>query len=270
MSAAVSSIEAEQGLLGAVIINSDALARVKSIVAADDFAEPVHRELFARFIEARDSGQSISIKLVSSALGNFGSQDLCGMTVSAYAARLAAEATTVINAPDYARTVRDLADRRRMLTTAETIQNLVAADAPTVETATDAIELLDGIVSSRTDTSARAVMLGDAAVSSIERMQQAMENPGQLTGLATGLHSLDDRTGGLQRGEFIVLAGRPGMGKSALAVTIARLMAGAGFNVLLNSLEMTKEAVADRALGSKLNQTVEVKSQIRFKLCREA
>jgi len=88
--------------------------------------------------------------------------------------------------------------------------------------------------------------------------------------LATGLHSLDDRTGGLQRGEFIVLAGRPGMGKSALAVTIARLMAGAGFNVLLNSLEMTKEAVADRALGSKLNQTVEVKPQIRFKLCRGA
>jgi replicative DNA helicase len=249
MSAPLTSIEAEQGLLGAVLVNSDALARVESIVTADDFAEPVHRDMFARFIEARDRGQSINIKLVSSTLGNFGSQDLFGMTVSQYVARLAAEATTVINAPDYASTVRELADRRRILSTAETIQSLVAADAPTVQTATDAIELLDGIVSSRTDTSARSVMLGDAAVSSIERMQQAMANPGQLTGLATGLHSLDDRTGGLQRGEFIILAGRPGMGKSALAVAIARLMAGAGFNVLLNSLEMTKEAVADRALA---------------------
>jgi replicative DNA helicase len=249
MSAALSNIEAEQGLLGAVIVNSDALARVESIVTADDFAEPVHRDLFARFIEARDSGQSINIKLVSSTLGNLGSQDLLGMTVNEYAARLAAEATTVINAPDYARVVHDLADKRRMIWMAETIQSLVAADAPTVQTATDAIELLDGIVSSRTDTSTRAVMLGEAAVSSIERMQSAMANPGQLVGLATGLHSLDDRTGGLQRGEFIILAGRPGMGKSTLAVAIACLMAGAGFNVLFNSLEMTKEAVADRALA---------------------
>jgi replicative DNA helicase len=249
MSGALSNIEAEQGLLGAIVVNSDALARVESIVTPDDFAEPVHRDLFARFIEARDGGQSISIKLVASALGHFGAQDLCGMTVSQYAARLAAEATTIINAPDYARTVRDLADRRRMLAAAETIQSLIAADAPTLETATNAIELLDGIVSSRTDASAQSVMLGDAAVSSIERMQIAMGHPGQLTGLATGLHGLDDRTGGFQRGEFIVLAGRPGMGKSALAVTVARLMAGAGLNVLINSLEMTKEALADRALA---------------------
>jgi replicative DNA helicase len=249
MNGALVSIEAEQCLLGACIVNSDALARVESIVTADDFAEPVHRHLFARFIEAVASGQSISIKLVSSVLGTFGTQDVCGMTVNQYVARLAAEATTIINAPDFAHTVRDLADKRRIISTAETIRSLVEADAPTVETATNAIELLDSIVSSRTDSNARTVMLGQAAISSIERMQRAMQNPGQLTGLATGLHSLDDRTGGLQRGEFIVLAGRPGMGKSALAVTIARLMAGAGLNVLLNSLEMTKEAVADRALA---------------------
>lgn len=249
MSNALISIEAEQGLLGAILVNPDVLALVEPIVAASDYSEPVHGDLYARLIEARDSGQSINMKLVAAALGNFGAAEICGITVNQYVARLAAEATTVINAPDYARTVRDLADRRRMLATAETIQSLVAADAPTLDTATNAIELLDGIVSSRTEASAQSIMLGDAAVSSIERMQTAMANPGQLTGLATGLHSLDDRTGGLQRGEFIVLAGRPGMGKSALAVTVARLMAGAGLNVLLNSLEMTKEALADRALA---------------------
>ena len=249
MSNPLANMEAEQGLLGAILVNPDALARVESIVTANDFAETIHKDLFARLVEARDGGQSINIKLAISALGHFGTQGICGMTVNAYAARLAAEATTIINAPDYARTVRDLADRRRMLDTAGTIQSLIAADAPTIDTANNAIELLDGIVSNRMDASAKSVMLGDAAVSSIERMQTAMANPGQLTGLASGLNSLDDRTGGFQRGEFIVLAGRPGMGKSALAVTVARLMAGAGLNILMNSLEMTKEALADRALA---------------------
>jgi replicative DNA helicase len=88
MSGALCSIEAEQGLLGSILVNPDALARVESVVTSGDFSEPVHRDLFARFIEARDTGQSINIKLVSSALGNFGTQDLCGMTVSQYVARL--------------------------------------------------------------------------------------------------------------------------------------------------------------------------------------
>jgi replicative DNA helicase len=135
-----------------------------------------------------------------------------------------------------------------MLKAAEILQSMIAGDAPTLETATGAIDALDGILSSRSEASSQAVMIGDAAIASIERMQEAMSNPGRLTGLASGLRSLDDRTGGFQRGEFIVLAGRPGMGKSALAVTISRLMAGAGLNVLLNSLEMDAKGLTDRAL----------------------
>ena len=62
MSNPLANMEAEQGLLGAILVNPDALARVESIVTADDFAEPIHRDLFARLIEARDSSQSINIK----------------------------------------------------------------------------------------------------------------------------------------------------------------------------------------------------------------
>lgn len=245
------SIEAEQSLLGAIIVNPDALSRVELIIAPSDFFEPVHADLFAWLLESRNAGRPVTIGLVKAALGNFGAQEICGITVSEYAARLAAAATTIINAPDFARTIRDIADRRRMQATAETLQSLLAhasIDVPILEIATGAIDELDAILSSRSETSSQTVMIGDAAVASIERMQEAMQNPGRLTGLATGLRSLDDRTGGFQRGEFIVLAGRPGMGKSALAVTIARLMAGAGLNVRLNSLEMDAKGITDRAL----------------------
>jgi replicative DNA helicase len=251
------SIEAEQGLLGAILVNPEALARVENAITADDFGEAVHRELFARMIETRDRGSVMHIQLASAVLGNFGAEDLCGMTVSAYVARLAAEATTIVNAPDFARVIRDLADKRRILSTAEGLQSIVKSDAPPAEFAAAAIEELDGIVASRTEQGAKAVMIGDAAFASIERMQFALDNPGRMTGLRTGLASLDERTGGLQRGEFVVLAGRPGMGKSALAVTIARLMGGSGFNVLFNALEMTKEALADRALADMIYRSDE-------------
>ena len=121
MSTPLYSIEAEQSLLGAILNNSDALAVVESILTPDDFFEPVHRDLYARFVQARDGGQSINIKLVASTLGGFGTADILGITVNQYVARLAAEATTIINARDFATTIRDLADRRRLVSTAETI-----------------------------------------------------------------------------------------------------------------------------------------------------
>jgi replicative DNA helicase len=80
--------------------------------------------------------------------------------------------------------------------------------------------------------------IGDAALEVIEQMQDAIDNPDYMPGLKCGLHSIDGMTGGFQRGDFHVIAGRPGMGKSALAITAARLQAEAGHNVLLFSLEM--------------------------------
>jgi replicative DNA helicase len=85
------NIEAEQGLLGAVLLMPDVLATVETIATVEDFSEPVHQALYARLIEARDNGQSIDIKLVASALGNFGVSDICGMSVNHYVARLYAE-----------------------------------------------------------------------------------------------------------------------------------------------------------------------------------
>lgn len=243
------SNEAEQQLLGAILMNADALPIAEVIVQPEDFAFPVHAELFARFQEARDNGRGINVALVQATLGPFGKEDLGGLDVSRYVARLAASATTVINTPDFANIIRDYSDKRSMLMIADGMRTMAESRSPPERVAAAAIDELDAIAARRIAPSARPVMFGAAASASMDRMQAAMQSPGRLTGLRTGLSSLDEKLGGLKRGELIVLAGRPGMGKSAIAVTICRLMAEAGFNLHLFSLEMNAESIGDRALA---------------------
>jgi len=98
------SIEAEQALLGAILTNGDALDAVGAIVTADDFFEPINRLLFEQFARARNEGRHINLQLAIALLSeNVKHIDIAGLNVKEYVARLAAEAVTVINAPDFAR-----------------------------------------------------------------------------------------------------------------------------------------------------------------------
>ena len=204
-----------------------------------DFFEPIHANLFDRMQNMHAAGQRIDIGLAVAALGSDASLEIPGgLTFGQYVARLAAAATTIINAPDYARTIRDLHDRRSLLAIADALAVNASHDAAPLDAATAAIDQLDEIVSSRTATAASIMDIGEAAHRSLERMTVAMQNPGKIAGLTTGLSDLDSKLGGAQRGDLIVLAGRPGMGKSALATCIARAMAEASHPVLFNSLEM--------------------------------
>jgi replicative DNA helicase len=202
------SIEAEQALLGAILNNQDALLAVDGIITHDDFSEPLHNELFVRFAGTYDAGGRIELGLVRATLGEFGKLPVGDLTISQYVARLAAEATTVINAPDYARTIREMADKRRLIALAETLKSIAAGDQSATTVAIDAIEALDGIISSRPGAVVSRVGIGDAAIAAVERMTFAMQNPDRITGVTWGLHDLDALTGGLQRGDLVVIAGR--------------------------------------------------------------
>jgi replicative DNA helicase len=243
------SIEAEQCLLGAILLNQDVfdvLDRKHRLVPAD-FYEPAHAFLFEQLQNMHAAGQRIDIGLTVAALGSFASLEIHGLTTGQYVARLAAEATTVVNAPDYARTIRDLHDRRRCLAVADALASNAIHVSP-LDAATAAISELDEIASSRSATAAAAMNIGEAAHIAMERLTITMQNPGQLAGLTTGLSDLDAKLGGLQRGDLIVVAGRPGMGKSAIAACIARAMAEASHPVMFFSLEMGAINLADRLL----------------------
>jgi replicative DNA helicase len=194
--------------------------------------------------------------------------DIAGLTLAQYLARLAAEATTIINAVDYGRTVYDLAIRRELINIGEDMVN-VAFDAPVDFAPRDQIE----------DAERRLYELAEigrygggfqkfetALTTAVDMAARAYQREGKLSGLATGLQDLDSKMGGLQASDLIIIAGRPGMGKTALATNVAYNVARAwrgevradghidtinGGIVGFFSLEMSAEQLATRIIAEQ-------------------
>jgi replicative DNA helicase len=247
------NIEAEQGLLGAILINNEAFAGVTRLIEPMHFFEPIHQKLYCvagDLIRAGKLATPVTLKNYLPA-----DLDIAGMSLDRYLARLCAEATTVINAPDYAKTVRDLADRRALMAIGEELQS-VAAELP-VDFSPDLlaqqmIERIDEIVIANTEMHVTRVSIGDAAAQAVDQMSAVMGRGGAIGGITTGLKTLDNRTDGLHRGEFVLLAGRPGMGKSGLMESCARKTSTAGYNCLIFSLEMGSVSLGSRAISDLL------------------
>jgi replicative DNA helicase len=260
------NIEAEQSLLGAILVNNEALYRVSDFLEPEHFFEPVHQQLFdiARsLIRTGKLASPVTLKTFVPA-----EVDIAGMTVAQYLARLAAEATTIINAADYGRTVYDLATRRKLIEIGEDMVN-GAFDAPVDFAPRDQIE----------DAERRLYDLAEvgrygggfqkfeaALTTAVDMAAKAYQREGKLSGLASGLRDLDSKMGGLQSSDLIILAGRPGMGKTALATNIAYNVARAwqgevqadghittvnGGIVAFFSLEMSAEQLATRIIAEQ-------------------
>ncbi len=215
------NIEAEQGLLGAILVNNDAFYRVSDFLEPKHFFEPIHQMIY------ETSGSLIRMGKVATpvTLKTFlpGDTDIGGMTVGQYLARLAAEATTIINAQDYGRTIYDLSLRRDLILIGEDMVN-VAFDAPVDFAPKAQIEdaerkLYELAESGRYDGGFQR--FSQALTIAVDMAAKAFQRDGKLSGIATGLRDLDTKMGGLQPSDLIVLAGRPGMGKTSLATNIA-------------------------------------------------
>ena len=214
------NIEAEQALLGAILVNNDAFYRVSDFLLPDHFFEPIHQrvyELVSSMIRAGKIATPITLKTFVNDL------DLGDITPSQYLARLAAEATTVINAADYGRTIYDLAVRRQLIGVGEDLVN-VAYDAPVEMAPREQIEdaerkLYELAEKGRYEGGFQKF---DGALRlAIDMAASAYQRAGGLSGISTGLRDVDQRMGGLQRSDLLVLAGRPAMGKTSLATNIA-------------------------------------------------
>jgi replicative DNA helicase len=181
--------------------------------------------------------------------------DIAGMTLGRYLSRLCAEATTIINAPDYARDILDLHGRRMMIGIADELRDIsfeTPIDMPVAAVASHAIDQLDGVATIRSVNYTPARSFSDAMSEMVENMTAACQRDGTPTGIPTGLRSLDHKLGGLQRGDLIIIAGRPGMGKTALALGVALRAASTGNPALFFSQEMSARQLADRAAADLL------------------
>ncbi|ABE40217.1 replicative DNA helicase [Rhodopseudomonas pseudopalustris] len=260
------NIEAEQALLGAILVNNDAFYRVSDFLEAKHFFEPIHQTIFetaSSIIRAGKVATPITLKTFLAA-----DLDLGGLTVAQYLARLAAEATTIINAHDYGRTVYELSLRRDLIGIGTDMVN-VAFDAPVDFAPRNQIEdaerrLYELAESGRYDGGFQR--FAQALTTAVDMAAKAFQRDGKLSGIATGMRDLDTRMGGLQHSDLIVLAGRPGMGKTALATNIAYNVAKAyrgevqpdgtmkaanGGIVGFFSCEMSAEQLATRILAEQ-------------------
>src|SRR5205085_9420069 len=191
-----------------------------------------------------------------------------GLTVAQYPARLAAEATTIINAADYGRTVYDLAIRRDLIQIGEDMVN-VAFDAPVDFAPREQIEEAERRLYDLAEIGRYGggfQKFETALTTAVDMAARAYQREGRLSGLASGLRDLDSRMGGLQASDLIIVAGRPGMGKTALATNIAynvargwrgevrsdgRIETVNGGIVGFFSLEMSAEQLATRIIAEQ-------------------
>lgn len=251
------SIDAEQCLIGAVLLNNLVYDRVADIVAAADFFEEIHQsiwEICGDLIRGGKLASPITVKnYIPPGIKIFGE-----LTAQQYVARLAANGAAPITAPDYAHVVRDLSDRRRLHGIGERLvlaPGTAPIDAAIDPMAAEAIADLDKVLGGRVRQYTPQVTIGQAAVRAVDAAAEAYQRDGALSGVTWGLAALDRKTLGMQRGELIVVAGRPGAGKTAFALTTARLAAQSGKRTLFCSLEMGDIMLAQRALSDEMYDT---------------
>ncbi|MBZ0164941.1 MAG: replicative DNA helicase [Notoacmeibacter sp.] len=263
---APNNIEAEQALLGAVLVNNDAFYRVSDFLKPAHFFEPLHRktyEVAGELIRMGKMANPVTLKTFLPAEEKVGE-----MTVAQYLARLAAEAVTIINAEDYGRAIYDMATRRALITIGEDMVN-IAFDAPVDMAPQEQIEdaerrLFELAETGRYDGGFQSFT--DAVSLAVDMASAAYQRDGHLSGISTGLRDVDRRLGGLQPSDLVILAGRPAMGKTSLATNIAFNIAAAyepaeqadGSVVAKNggvvgffSLEMSSEQLATRIISEQ-------------------
>jgi replicative DNA helicase len=258
-------IDVEQALLGAILVDNQAIERVSAVLKAEHFYDPLHQRLYDAMLTSSDRGGVILTPLTLHATmkADPGLVEVGGL---AYLANLAQAAPALPNVRDYARILHDLAVRRALIHIGEDIVN-TAYEAPHEKPAQAQIEEAEKALYRVSETS----RYGDGPIDFSEALRRAVKaaesaqiRGGRISGVSSGFADIDSLLGGLQPSDLLILAGRPGMGKTALATNIAfhaaRFYAqdmldgvevSRGAPVLFFSLEMAAQQLSARILSEQ-------------------
>lgn len=242
------SIEAEQAVLGSILVNPEAISRIIDSIKADNFYRKSHQIICAAIVDLFEKSEPIDIVTVSQFLKDQGKLDIIGGRQ--YLTDLAMSVATTANVEFYAKTVNEKA----------LLRNLIKAGTEIVHTCYDEIDadlavdkaerLVFGISENRSMN--QLVPIRDVVNESFARIEKRYEQRDALSGLSTGFYDLDEMTSGWQRSDLVIVAARPSMGKTAFTLNLAQHAAvECNAPVALFSLEMSKEQLVQRLLCSE-------------------
>jgi len=242
-------LEAEKAVLSALLLDNDAIHSVYTEVVPEDFYHPAHRQLYQSMLTLQDSNQPVDLHTLADYLNTQKTLDAIGGPV--FLAEIADYEATAANVVHHARIVRDKSVKRSLIAVASEIAEAGFDQADAADHLLDAAESkIFEIGQKKARTTFRT--LHDEMNEALDYVELLIQRGGQLTGVPTEFKDFDEMTGGLQPGELVVIAARPSMGKTALALNIARNAAiEHGKKVAIFSLEMTKRALALRLLASE-------------------
>ncbi len=251
------NVEAEQSLLGAILVNNAAYEKVGDYLRPEHFYDPVHARIYTAMATLLQRGQVADPKTLRGLFEHDPALEPVGG--ARYLGDLAASVLSVFNAGDYGRLIHELALRRQLIVLGEDVVNDAYIEdldnpAPTQIERTEQ-RLFELAQTGQLDRG--FVKLDSSLAVSLRMAEEAFKRDSHITGVTTGLKDLDRKLGGLQRSDLVILAGRPSMGKTALATNIAFNAARAchdsggkeGSAVAFFSFEMSSEQLATRLLG---------------------
>jgi replicative DNA helicase len=260
-----SNLQAEQALLGALLANNKAYDRVAEFLAPEHFADPIHGKIYAAIAKRCAASQIADPVTLRAEFEHSGVLDEVGG--SAYLAQLLSAMVGIINAGDYGRVIRDAWLRRQLIDIGEVVVNRAFGADPELDGGAqiEAAEQTLFDLASHGGNDKGYVTFETALTKAIEVASTAFQNQGSVSGLDTGLRDLNKKMGGLHPSDLMILAGRPGMGKTALATKIAfgaakALLAKARVDnpnamasqaIAIFSLEMSAEQLATRLLAEE-------------------
>lgn len=241
------NLDAEKSLLGAVLIDEEALADVSEHVSPDDFYEKRHGLVFGAMMRLYEKHKPVDLLTLTDELNKKDELETVGG--SAYLGELTNYVPTAAHAEAYAELVAAAAVRRRLIKASSEITELGFNEDTTTQ---ELLEKAEAELFSVSDQSLKQDLtsLESILTDSFDRLEELHRNKGAIRGVRTGYRDLDNMTAGLQRSDLIILAARPAMGKTTLVTNLAYNVATiAKQSVLFFSLEMSKEQLVDRMLA---------------------
>ncbi len=243
------NIEAEESIISAILIDNNTLLDVLETLAPEDFYRTAHQKIYAAVTDLFDKAEPIDLVTLANRLKEKGHLELIGG--ASYLAKLVDTVPMAVNALHYAKIVHDKASLRRLIEKANAIVKRCFEERGNAD---EVIDFAESAVFEISEKKARQAFspLSKIILSNIETLEEKQGNRSLVTGVPTGFSQLDNMTSGLQNSDLIILAARPSMGKTALALNIARNAAvEANIPVAIFSLEMSKEQLSLRMLCSE-------------------